>query len=41
MDVKDRPIVGVGVLIFRDGNVLLGLRRGSRPLRPFDPSPKE
>ena len=37
MDVKDRPIVGVGVLIFRDGNVLLGLRRGSHGTGTWSP----
>src|SRR5437763_1133145 len=37
MDPSLRPIVGVGVLIFRDGNVLLGLRRGSHGAGTWSP----
>src|SRR5437660_320418 len=37
MQVTERPIVGVGVLIFRDGQVLLGLRRGSHGAGTWSP----
>jgi len=37
MTSGQRPIVGVGVLIFRNGNVLLGLRRGSHGAGTWSP----
>jgi len=35
--LKRRPEVGVGVLVVRDGNVLLGLRRGSHGAGTWSP----
>lgn len=32
-----RPLVGVGVLVWQDGNVLLGLRRGSHGAGTWSP----
>src|SRR5579864_1389729 len=35
--VRPRPLVGVGVLVWRDGSVLLGLRRGAHGAGTWSP----